>query len=196
MHQIKELPSEFYLSYKYFINNLLDKEKRPNVIFNDKSYFMYIDSETTSFGIEEIYLHLISIEGKKYKKIRYPCQKDTPVENCKMKCKIEHIDNILNCVTERRVQCINRAKQLKHIIKTIDLNNNNSPLVKMWEHDSYIFFRYQDFTKYIDYLVLFQYVKNEQNKKPYLRLVTAYPIFEKFIKEKFDEVYQNYIKKA
>lgn len=196
MDQIKELPSEFSLSYKYFKDKLLDKEQRPKAIFEGKSYFIYISEDTTTFGIEETYLHLISIEGDKYKKEKYPCKKGTPVDNCSVRCKMQHRDNILNFVTERRVQCINRAKQLHNIVKTIELNNSDSPLVTSWKEKNFISFRYQNFTKYIDYVVIFEFVKNDHHKKPYLKLITAYPIFEKNTKDKFDKKYHEYIEKA
>ena len=196
MEQIKELPPEFSLSYEYFKKHLLDKTQRPQVTFNGHSYFIYISEDTTTFGIEEAYLHLISIEGDKFKKEKYPCKKGTPLDNCRVRCKMQHADNIFNFVTERRVQCINRAKQLHNIIKTIELNNNDSPLVTSWKEKSCICLRYQNFTKYIDYIVVFKYIENDHHKNPYLELITAYPVFEKFTKDKFDNKYHKYIKKA
>ena len=94
------------------------------------------------------------------------------------------------------LRVINEIIEFYNIIKTIELNNSGSPLVTSWKEKNFISFRYQDFTKYIDYVVIFEFVENDNHKNPYLRLITAYPVFEKFTKDKFDKKYHEYRKKA
>ena len=190
MEMIIDLPTKFNDSYEFFKAEILPREKRKNIYFKKKSYFLYIDIGDNCLGYNLAYLHLIKIEPKDAY-VNYPCRLRKPIDDCDTQCDINSRNNIFNPVIYRSVQCIYRANHLTFLRRLLDiLETQDRTNVKEWYNYKIkrIFYRLED--SGIDYIAIFE-LKGKKEKR-HLTLISAFPVFDATSKKIYDKQYLSF----
>ena len=187
MEMILDLPTKFLASYDFFEMEILPIEKRNNIYFKKKSYFLYISVEKNCRGYNLSYLHLIKIEPKDYY-VNYPCRLKKPIDDCDTQCNITSQHNIFNPVIYRSVQCVYRANNLTYLRKLLDiLETQNRENVKEWYNykAKRVFYRLED--SEIDYIAIFELKRKKEHT--HFTLISAFPVFDATSKKIYDKQY-------
>lgn len=194
----EDFDSNYERTHSFFKTELIENSKYLNgypVVVND-SFIA---------GIEEIFVHLITLGDEDAKFDMYPCQNHQTSTWCKTKCNQysgganrygfpNGSDFIAN-----RVECVYRAYHLPYLPYIIDCVNNGDEVdkISMWEipnkknkRYSRLHIRYQDET--IDYIVFLDI--NYNHEKPFYSLISGYPVVLKSYKRRFDKEYRIYKK--
>lgn len=172
-----DVRNEYDILYKNFIN----PEIRPRL----KDIPIFIKNEKKN-GMEERYLHSISLVDKGYYKKVLPCNNLTYSKDCIPKCKRENAGFLFASLDRGRVECQYRLSRIQWIPQIIKYANENDPRITMWRYDKQDksgkwywarYVRYQ--CEFIDFLIVFNelYDKKNKTKLNYLDFRTAYPVF-------------------
>lgn len=187
----KSLCSQLINNYKLICDDFFDKDKRPKL----KGVFIYINNKNI-FGINERYLHSISIKDKEYE--MYPCINDESYIYCKSKCKV---DTNPNCIFNlNRVFCYYRLTRIFWISEIINLANNDDENIKIWTSNHVDKTngkkRAKRYVWYKNGLANFVIIFEEKYKNGKLHLLdfrTAYPVVLKRTESQFENQYNKYI---
>ncbi|EGT5618553.1 MAG: hypothetical protein E6936_10805 [Clostridium perfringens] len=176
----KDLMLDIRKEYDILFKNFIDPKIRPKV----KGIPIFIKNEKEC-GMEERFLHCISMEDKGYYKSILPCSNLPYSNKCIPKCKIENANFTFSKL--KRVECQYRLARVQWIPQIIKYANEDDPRITMWRYDKkdksgkwywcrYIRYR----SEFIDFLIVFNelYDKQDKTKLNYLDFRSAYPIFK------------------
>lgn len=168
--------AEYSVLYKTFI----DCEIRPTL----RGVKIFIKNEMIQ-GMEERYIHSISLRDKQYYKAILPCTNEEASINCITKCKLVNSTFIFQKL--KRIECLYRLSRIQWIPEIIKYANDNNEHIRIWRNEQ------KDRTNgkgvwkqklryhngLADFIIIFNelYDKTDKKKLNYLDFRTAYPIF-------------------
>ncbi|KAJ52190.1 hypothetical protein BD780_003779 [Clostridium tetanomorphum] len=182
--------------YEGLCNTFINPEIRPSL----QGIKIFIENKKIN-GMEERYLHSISLKDKGYHQKILPCTNDIGSIKCIPQCNINNANFIFQKLN--RVECYYRLSRIHWIPEIIKYANNNNANTKIWRYDSkdgmgkWYWSRYVRYQSgIVDYLIVFNelYDKKDKTKLNYLDFRTAYPVFLPGDKKKMDKEYNKYIK--
>lgn len=183
---------EYDILYSTFINPKI----RPKL----KGVPIFIKNELIS-GMEERFLHCISMEDKGYYKHILPCSNLTYSKKCIPKCKKENASFVFSRLKENRVECQYRLSRVQWIPQIIKYANDGDSRITMWRYDkkdSYGKWHWCRYVRYrddiVDFLIVFNelYDKKDKEKLNYLDFRSAYPIFKPYEANDLDKQSRKY----
>lgn len=173
-----DIQNEYNILYESFIK----LENRPSL----RGIPIFIKNQKKN-GMEDRYLHAVSITDKGYYKKVYPCTNLPYSKSCIPKCKKENASFVFASLDKGRVECQYRLSRIQWIPQIIKYANENDPRITMWRYDKkdssgkWYWARYVRYEcEFIDYLIVFHelYDKLDKTKLNYLEFKTAYPVFD------------------
>ena len=187
-----DIKNEYDILYRNFIN----PDIRPKL----KGVPIFIKNEFIE-GMEERFLHCVSMEDKGYYRHILPCSNLTYSKKCVPKCKKENASFVFSRLKKNRVECQYRLSRVQWIPQIIKYANDGDPRITMWRYDKkdksgkWCWFRYVRYRDdIVDFLIVFYelYDKENKNKLNYLDLRSAYPIFKPYESDDLDKQSKKY----
>lgn len=176
----------------------LKQENRP--LFNEKPIYFEISKmhNGVTYPYPEKLMHILSLGDKGEMKV-LPCNNDFSNLICQNKCNIK--EAMISFQPLQRQECFYRMSRIHWIPEIIDLANNGSKCIKVWEEEvknkrgkkvSKTFIRCQE--GIADYLIVLAHRKKKGILNNYI-FETAFPVFYERSKKQYDKSFEKYIEK-
>ncbi len=192
----KNILNDVKKEYKILYDTFIDPQVRPQL----KGINIFIENKKI-LGMEERYLHAISLEEKESYRKYPPCTNDITNAMCLSKCDLKKAANFM--YTLERVECQFRLARIHWIPEVIKYANDENESTKVWQKSTkgkngkfyetwYV--RYENLI--VDFLIVFHEMRDPEDKSKikYLNFRTAYPVFFPGDKKTLDDSYKQYLK--
>jgi len=184
--------------YDIFDNAFMKKDSRPHYkgkfIFFNMEKLAIINGKKINLTKCERFYHIISID-KKESVDMFPCYNSNEYVMCNTKCEISQSKTEIAYL--QRVECLYRLSRIHRINEVINLANENDENIEQWEmytRDNKNKIVCKAYIRYNlgndDFIVILK----KENKKEIesYTFITAFPVFLKGSKRKYDREYKKF----